>query len=221
MAWKAEWGTWRSGERYPENAKGVALLDGLLRRKRVPKKRRYAKGSRRAPSRVALAGRFAGHNGVGSALSRVHKRHRGRRRGPQEHVRRRRRSRRHKADRGLKELPCPLTPVLRAFLGRLGNAGVGSGTLAADLLFREHGVTSVGLGIDFARTLTYADVAAANGQYTIYPSFHTTSPTRPPTLVGPSIAPLGVAGTPCPVPRSLLRNSPACPTMGYPPLCVA
>ena len=41
---------WRSGERYPENAKMVlAGLDALLRRRRVPKQRRYAPGARRRP----------------------------------------------------------------------------------------------------------------------------------------------------------------------------
>ena len=38
---------WQQGTRYPENAKMVLLgLDGLLKRKRVPKRRRYAPGSR-------------------------------------------------------------------------------------------------------------------------------------------------------------------------------
>jgi len=33
---------WRSGDRYPQNAKGViALMDGMLHQKRVPKRRRY------------------------------------------------------------------------------------------------------------------------------------------------------------------------------------
>ena len=40
-------GGWQSGERAPENAKAVLMaLDALLKRKRVPKQRRYAKGSR-------------------------------------------------------------------------------------------------------------------------------------------------------------------------------
>ena len=38
---------WQSGERYPENVKGVlVLMDAVMERKRIPKKRRYAKGSR-------------------------------------------------------------------------------------------------------------------------------------------------------------------------------
>ena len=38
---------WQAGRRYPENAKMVLMgLDALLKRKRIPKQRRYAKGSR-------------------------------------------------------------------------------------------------------------------------------------------------------------------------------
>ena len=38
---------WKAGDRYPANAKAVLTLLGLLeKRKRIPKKRRYAKGSR-------------------------------------------------------------------------------------------------------------------------------------------------------------------------------
>ena len=40
--------SWQSGERYPENVKGVlVLMDQLLKRRLVPKQRRYAPGSRR------------------------------------------------------------------------------------------------------------------------------------------------------------------------------
>jgi len=39
---------WMAGDRYPANAKGIStILDQLARRKRVPKKRRYSKGSRK------------------------------------------------------------------------------------------------------------------------------------------------------------------------------
>ena len=42
---------WQSGERYPENVKGVlTLLDQLAKRKRIPKQRRYAPGSRQQAS---------------------------------------------------------------------------------------------------------------------------------------------------------------------------
>ena len=42
---------WRVGRRYPENSKLVlAALDALLKRKRIPKQRRYAPGSRRRTS---------------------------------------------------------------------------------------------------------------------------------------------------------------------------
>ena len=38
---------WKAGDRYPANAKMVLVgMDNLLKRKRVPKRRRYAKGSR-------------------------------------------------------------------------------------------------------------------------------------------------------------------------------
>ncbi len=38
---------WRSGDQYPDHPSPIlAALDGLLRRKRIPKQRRYAKGSR-------------------------------------------------------------------------------------------------------------------------------------------------------------------------------
>ena len=47
VTWRAV-AYWRDGERYPENAKPVLMaLDALLKRKRIPKQRRYAKGSRR------------------------------------------------------------------------------------------------------------------------------------------------------------------------------
>jgi hypothetical protein len=39
---------WKAGRRNPTNAKGILLmLDKVLAKKRIPKKRRYAKGSRR------------------------------------------------------------------------------------------------------------------------------------------------------------------------------
>jgi transcriptional regulator with XRE-family HTH domain len=39
---------WKSGDRNPSNTKAVlALLDQLVRRKRIPKMKRYTKGSRR------------------------------------------------------------------------------------------------------------------------------------------------------------------------------
>lgn len=35
---------WKAGDRYPNNAKAILLLlDQLLKRKRIPKKRRYSK----------------------------------------------------------------------------------------------------------------------------------------------------------------------------------
>ena len=38
---------WQTGDRFPENVKPVMMaLDQLLKRKRVPKQRRYAPGSR-------------------------------------------------------------------------------------------------------------------------------------------------------------------------------
>jgi len=38
---------WRAGKRNPTNAKGILLmLDKVLKKKRIPKKRRYAHGSR-------------------------------------------------------------------------------------------------------------------------------------------------------------------------------
>ena len=38
---------WKAGDRYPANAKMVLVgMDKLLKRRRVPKRRRYAKGSR-------------------------------------------------------------------------------------------------------------------------------------------------------------------------------
>lgn len=38
---------WRAGKRNPTNAKGVLLmLDKVLRKKRIPKQKRYTKGSR-------------------------------------------------------------------------------------------------------------------------------------------------------------------------------
>lgn len=37
---------WKSGERYPASAKAIlALLDNLLKRKRIPKKKRYKKSN--------------------------------------------------------------------------------------------------------------------------------------------------------------------------------
>ena len=43
---------WKAGDRYPANAKSVlALLDRLAMQKRIPKRRRYAKGSRRPKAR--------------------------------------------------------------------------------------------------------------------------------------------------------------------------
>lgn len=39
---------WKSGERYPANAKAILnLLDKIGKHKRIPKKRRYSKGSRK------------------------------------------------------------------------------------------------------------------------------------------------------------------------------
>ncbi len=41
---------WKAGDRFPANAKMVLMgMDNLLKRKRVPKRRRYAKGSRKEP----------------------------------------------------------------------------------------------------------------------------------------------------------------------------
>lgn len=38
---------WRAGRRNPTNAKAIlAMLDKVLEKKRIPKKRRYTKGSR-------------------------------------------------------------------------------------------------------------------------------------------------------------------------------
>jgi len=38
---------WRYGERYPANAKAImAMLDGISTKKRIPKQRRYTKGSK-------------------------------------------------------------------------------------------------------------------------------------------------------------------------------
>ena len=38
---------WKSGERYPASPKAILiLLDQVIKEKRVPKQRRYAKGSR-------------------------------------------------------------------------------------------------------------------------------------------------------------------------------
>ena len=38
---------WRAGRRNPTNAKAIlAMLDKVLKKKRIPKKRRYAEGSR-------------------------------------------------------------------------------------------------------------------------------------------------------------------------------
>ncbi len=40
---------WMAGDRHPANAKGIiTILNQLARRKRVPKKRRYPKGSRKS-----------------------------------------------------------------------------------------------------------------------------------------------------------------------------
>jgi len=42
---------WKAGDTYPRNVRGVLMvLDALLRRKRIPKQRRYAPGSRRRTS---------------------------------------------------------------------------------------------------------------------------------------------------------------------------
>jgi transcriptional regulator with XRE-family HTH domain len=39
---------WKAGGRQPANSKAIfALLDGIAGRKRIPKQRRYTKGSRR------------------------------------------------------------------------------------------------------------------------------------------------------------------------------
>lgn len=39
---------WRAGKRSPTNAKGILMmLDKVLEKKRIPKKKRYAPGSRR------------------------------------------------------------------------------------------------------------------------------------------------------------------------------
>ena len=41
-------GGWQSGERSPENVKAVLMaLDALLKRKRIPKQRRYGSGGRK------------------------------------------------------------------------------------------------------------------------------------------------------------------------------
>ena len=41
-------GHWQAGRRYPENVKMVLMgLDALLKRKRIPKQRRYGPGSRK------------------------------------------------------------------------------------------------------------------------------------------------------------------------------
>ena len=38
---------WQSATRYPENVKGIlVMLDALAKRRRIPKQRRYAPGSR-------------------------------------------------------------------------------------------------------------------------------------------------------------------------------
>lgn len=42
---------WKAGDRSPANSKAtLMLLDGLLKRKQVPKKRRYVPGSRSNPT---------------------------------------------------------------------------------------------------------------------------------------------------------------------------
>jgi ribosome-binding protein aMBF1 (putative translation factor) len=42
---------WKAGDRSPANEKSVlAMLDKLATRKRIPKKRRYARGSRKSAS---------------------------------------------------------------------------------------------------------------------------------------------------------------------------
>ncbi len=42
---------WHKGEQYPDTPKPVLMaLDALLKRKRIPKQRRYAKGSRQRVS---------------------------------------------------------------------------------------------------------------------------------------------------------------------------
>ena len=39
---------WKSGERYPANSKAILLLlDQVVKEKRIPKQRRYIKGSRK------------------------------------------------------------------------------------------------------------------------------------------------------------------------------
>ena len=46
---------WKAGQRYPENAKMVLMgLDALLRRRRIPKQRRYAPGARKRGSAQGL-----------------------------------------------------------------------------------------------------------------------------------------------------------------------
>lgn len=42
---------WKSGERYPANPKAILiLLDQVVKEKRIPKQRRYTKGSRTTTS---------------------------------------------------------------------------------------------------------------------------------------------------------------------------
>jgi transposase-like protein len=44
---------WKAGKRNPTNAKGVLLmLNRVLNKKRIPKKKRYAKGSRRIATKM-------------------------------------------------------------------------------------------------------------------------------------------------------------------------
>ena len=51
---------WKAGKRNPTNAKGILLmLDKILDKKRIPKKRRYVKGSRKAKANKADRGRYA------------------------------------------------------------------------------------------------------------------------------------------------------------------
>lgn len=46
---------WKAGDRYPSNPKAILiLLEQLSERKRIPKKRRYSKGSRKSLSGVNL-----------------------------------------------------------------------------------------------------------------------------------------------------------------------
>ena len=45
---------WNAGRRNATNAKAIlAMLDKLLKKKRIPKKRRYAKGSRSISTQIA------------------------------------------------------------------------------------------------------------------------------------------------------------------------